>query len=52
MQFRNMLDEIVNGREMTTQEALLALTDTDPAHRHAAFHAANMVNEELNITAT
>lgn len=48
MQFRNMLDEIVNGREMTTQEALQALTDTDPVHRHAMYHAANMINEELN----
>ena len=48
MKFRNMLDEIVNGREMTTREALEALTDRDPVHRHALFHSANMVNEELN----
>ncbi len=48
MKFRNMLDEVVNGREMTAREALDALTDADPAHRHALFHAANMVNEELN----
>ena len=48
MKFRNMLDDIVNGREMTAHEALEALTDRDPAHRHALFHAANMVNEELN----
>ncbi len=48
MKFRNMLDEIVNGREMSTREALEALTDPDPVHRHAVFHAANMVNDELN----
>ena len=48
MKFRNMLDEIVNGREMTTREALEALTDRESVHRHALFHAANMVNDELN----
>jgi len=48
MKLRNLLDEVVNGRELTTHEALELLLETDPARRHAVFHAANMVNQELN----
>jgi 7,8-didemethyl-8-hydroxy-5-deazariboflavin synthase CofH subunit len=48
MRFRSLLDEVVNGRELTTREALDLFAEKDPAHRHAVFHAANMVNEELN----
>jgi len=48
MKFRDMLDEVVNGRELTTHEALALFEDPDEAHRHAVYHAANMVNDELN----
>ena len=43
-----MLDEVVNGRELTTAEALELFVETDQSHRHTIFHAANMVNEQLN----
>jgi len=48
MKFRDLLDDVIGGRELTTHEALELLVEKDPAHRHAIFHAANMVNEELN----
>jgi len=48
MKFRNLLDDVIDGRELTTHEALELLVEKDPARRHAIFHAANMVNQELN----
>ena len=48
MKLRNLLDDLVNGREMTTHEALELLCEKDDTRRHAIFHAANMVNEQLN----